>query len=256
MSEFEFISFERSDGRADLTMNHPPGNMMNAALLQEMLTALDRVRDDETLKVLVIRGANGTFCRGVAPGNLTMDEIGNLMPLYSRLFIYLNSIRGMILAVVEGEAFGTGCELTAFCDVTVAAEDARFGFPEITMGLFPPIATAILPRVIGRNRALDWILSGREVSAVEAKDAHLVTRTVPHRELHEFADVYADRIAGFSAPAIVLAKRAVDGALYSPIMEALKTTESTYMIDLMNSIDPHEGLKAKIEGREPVWRNR
>lgn len=256
MSDFKLIDFIRRDGRADLTLKNPPNNMITVEMLEEILNALDQIRDDDTLKVLVIRGSGGIFSGGVSPEDLTADRVGNLMPLYSRLYIYLNDIRGLTMAAVEGVAMGAGCELAAFCDVTIAAENARFGFPEIKLGLFPPIATAILPRIIGRNRTLDWILSGRDVSAVEASEANMVARTIPRVVLDEFIDNYADRIGKSSAPAVVLTKRAVDTALYTPAMEALRTTESTFMLDLMNCIDPHEGLKAGIEGRPPVWRNR
>ena len=256
MSDYKLIRFNRVDGRADLTLNNPPLNLLSAEMLEEIVHALDQVRDDDALKVLFIRGEGMIFCGGVKVEDIIADNIGALMPLYSRMYNHLNDIRGLTVAAVQGEAVGFGAELAAFCDVTIAAETARFSFPQITLGLFPPVATAILPRLFGRNRALDWIISGRQVSAKEAVESHMIARTIPDLVLMSYAESYVARVAGFSAPAVVLAKRAVDNALYTPAMEALRTTESTYMLDLMNSIDPHEGLKAKIEGREPVWKNR
>lgn len=256
MSDFQFINFRRQDGRADLTLNNPPRNLLGVDMLEEILDALEQIRDDETLKILTIQGSNHNFCGGVAIEDLTAERIGNIMPLYSRLYVYLNDIQGLLLAVVEGEALGFGCELAGFCDVAVAADSARFGFPEITLGLFPPIATATLPRIIGRNRALDWIISGRELTASEAFEAHYITRVIPSSKVDDFITEYVNRINNFSAAAVVLAKRAVDGGLYTDVMNAIRTTESTYMLDLMNSIDPHEGLKAKLEGRAPVWKDR
>ena len=256
MADYKFINFKREDGRADLTMNSLPHNLLSVEMLEELVDALDGLRDDETLKVLYIRGEGGVFCGGVQVEDLTADRIGSLMPLYTRMYSYLSSIRGLILAGVQGEAFGHGCELAAFCDVTIGSESALFGFPDIKLGLFPPIATAVLPRLVGRNRALDWIISGRTFTADEAAAGHLITRTIPDEVLGEYMDDYAEQVAKSSAPAIVLAKRAVDESMYEPVMEALRTTESTYMLDLMNCIDPHEGLQASISEREPVWRNR
>ncbi len=256
MADYKLIKFTRSDGRADLILNDPPENMLSVEMLEEIVSALDTIRDDDTLKVLLIRGEGGTFCSGVRTEDLMADRIGILMPNYSRMYDYLNKIRGLTIAAVSGKTIGFGAELASFCDVTFAADTAAFGFPHITMGVFPPIATAILPRLIGRNRALDWIVSGRSISAKEAVEAHMIARVIPSLVLSDYADRYADRVASFSAPAIVLAKKAVDDALYSPAMEALRVTEATYMSSLMNSLDPHEGLKASIEGRPPVWKDR
>lgn len=256
MPEFQRIKFREEEGRAQLILNNPSHNLLNTSMLEEILYALEPLRDNDAIKVLLIRGVGGVFCSGIATEDLMSDRIGALMPLYTRMFDYINGVHGLVVAAVEGEAIGPGLELAAFCDVTIGAETAKFAFPEIAMGLFPPIATAILPRLIGRNRALDWLVSGRTFSAHEAVEGHLLARTVPDDEMDAFIEDYVGRIASFSAQAIRLAKRAVDSALYIPVMEALKSTESTYMLDLMNSIDAQEGLRAKIENRSPVWRNR
>ncbi len=256
MSDFEFIKFNRDGGRADLKFSNPPHNLLTVEMLEEIVRALDTLRDDDTLKVLLIQGEGDTFCGGVRTEDIMADSIGALMPLYSRVYNHLNDIRGVTVSAVLGEASGFGCELAAFCDVCIAADNAMFSFPQIQLGLFPPIATAILPRLIGRNRAIDWIVSGRRVTAKEAAEASMVARTIPDLALSQYANAYAERINHFSAPAVVLAKRAVDQALYTPAMDALRATESLYMLDLMNSLDPTEGLKASLEDRDPVWKNK
>lgn len=256
MADYNWINFSSEEGRADLTLNSLPHNLLSVEMLEEIVDALNGLRDDETLKVLYIRGEGNTFCGGVQAERLTADRIGALMPLYTRMYSYLMSIRGLILAGIEGEALGHGCELAAFCDVAIASESATFGFPNIKLGLFPPIATAILPRMVGRNQALDWIISGRTFSADEAVTGRLITRTMPDEVIKEYMDEYVDQIAKSSAPAIVLAKRVVNESMDEPMLEALRITESTYMLDLMDCIDPHEGLAASIAERVPVWRNR
>ncbi len=256
MSEYKFIRFTNENGRADMVLNSPPLNLLSVDMLEEIVKALNEIRDDDSLKALKISAAGSIFCGGSKLEDLTSDTIGTMMPLYSRLYNYLNDVRGLTVAVIQGEAIGFGAELAAFCDVAIAADSAFFSFPQISMGLFPPIATAILPRLIGRNRTLDWIVSGRKISATEAVQSKMIARIVPELVLYDYSERYVSRVAGFSAPAVVLAKRAVDSALYTPAMEALRATESTYMLDLMNSLDPHEGIKAAIEGRKPVWKNR
>ncbi len=253
---YQYIQFSRDEGRANITFNRPGGNFFNTQMLEEIVDALDGLRDDESLKVLVLTGANGTFCQGIEPKALQADQVGLLMPHYTKMYDLLNEIKGLVIAGVEGDALGAGCELVCFCDVVIASHNSRFGFPEVSMGLFPPIATAVLPKLLGRSRALDWIISSEMFSAERAHQVHLVTRVKLDDKLAEAVDNYANRVASFSAPAVTLAKQAVDGALYSSAMDALHHTESTYMLDLMNSIDPHEGIKAVIEGRDPVWRNK
>ena len=256
MDEYKYINFERTDGRADLTLTSLPHNLLSVEMLEEMLSALDGLRDDDTLKVLLIRGEGGIFCGGVQVDDLTAERIGSFMPIYTRSYGFLNSIRGLVVAAIEGEALGHGCELAGFCDVTIAAESARFGFPSIKRGPFPPVAAATPPRLVGRNRVVTWVNSGRSSTAIEAVEGHLITKTIPEAVMNKYVDSYVEDIAGYSAPAVVLAKRAVDAAMYVPVMEALTASESTYMLDLLSCLDPHEGLRASIEERQPVWKNR
>lgn len=256
MSSYQWIEYHRTQYRADLIIKNPPKNLLRAELLEEMVGVLESVKDDESLKVLVVKGYGAHFCSGYDWSELTQERVGFFMPLYTRLYHFLNQIKGVTIASVKGEAMGPGAELATFCDITFAARGSRFGFPELRAGIFPPIATAVLPRLSGRNRALDWLFSAKPFTAQEALEGHLVARVLPDEDLDDFVDDYAARLATLSGPAILLTKRAVDGALYSPVMEALKVTESTFMIDLMNCLDPHEGITATIEGRVPVWKNR
>jgi len=256
MSNYRFIRFDHKQFRADLVFNRPAKNKLNFEMLEELVDALGQVREDETLKVLTIRGASGTFCGGLEREERTAERVGLTMPLFMRMFDYLNDIHGITIAAIQGEAVDGGFELAAFCDVNFATESAVFQHPEITFGHYPPIAAAILPRLVGRNRAVDWILSGDKISSREAYRAGLVTRMVREGELMDEVNRYANKIIKYSAPAIVWAKRSIDASLYSPAMEAMRSSESTYMVELMKNFDPHEGLKAVIEGREPKWRDK
>ncbi len=256
MGDYRFIKFARTKDRADLILNRPPRNLLNIELLEETVDALGKAREDESLKVLVISGAGGNFSGGIELHERTSERVGLIMPLFTRMFDYLNEICGLTIAAVEGEVSDGGFELAAFCDVCIATEGTIFWHPEISFGLYPPIAAAILPRLVGRNRALDWIISGDKISSREAYRAGMINRMVRDGELMTEVDRYADKIASYSAPAVIWAKRAIDRSLYTPAMEAMRTSESTYMIELLNNIDPHEGLSAAIEGREPKWRDK
>lgn len=256
MDVYNLIQFEREGSRADLVLNNPPHNKLNIQMLEEINSALEPIRDDESFKILTIRGSGDSFSTGFITEELQAENIGILMPLYSQMFTLLNSIHGINLAVVNGQALGSGCELAAFCDIIFAGESAQFGFPEISLGLFPPIAVAVLPKLIGRQNTIDWIVSGDIFNADQAHQTQLISRIIPDNRLIEEADKFARRITTLSAPALFLAKRAVDSSLDATVMEAIRMSESTYMLDLMNSLDPHEGIKAAIEGRQPVWRDK
>ncbi len=256
MSDYQFIKFSRTKGRADLILNRPPRNLLNVEMLEEIVDALGEAREDESLKALVIKGASNNFCGGIELRERTSERVGLIMPLFTRMFSYLNEICGLTIAAVEGEVSDGGFEIAAFCDVCIATEGSTFCHPEISFGQYPLIAAAILPRLVGRNRALDWIISGDRISSREAYRAGMINRLVRDGELMTEVDRYADKIASYSAPSVVWAKRAVDRSLYAPAMEAMRTSESTYMIELLNNIDPHEGLSAAIEGRPPRWRDK
>ncbi len=256
MSETQFIDYRRVGGRADLTLKRPPRNVLNGQMLEQMVKVVEPLREDDELKLLVIHGSPTTFCGGIELEELTTENVGLFMPNYTRLFDIINGIKGVVIAGIRGEAFGAGCELACFADITIASNTAKFCFPDTKIGLFPMIATAVLPRLVGRNRAFDWIFSSRLIAAEEALSHDLISRLVPDDKLDSFVEEYAARIMSLSGATIECTKRAIDGALYVPVMEGLKKTESTYMIDLMNSIDPHEGIRAAMEGRSPVWRNR
>jgi cyclohexa-1,5-dienecarbonyl-CoA hydratase len=249
------VRLNHQGSRADLTLNRPPKNLLNVEMLEQLVNHLDHLREDESLKVLVIKGAAGVFCSGIELGARTTEEAGVLMPVFTRVFDFINQIRGITIAVVEGEASDGGFELASYCDIVFAADSATFCLPEITLGLFPPIAAAILPRLVGRNKTIEWLVSGNRITAQEAMDAGLVNRVWPAGRLQDEAEKFAARVNSFSAPAVVWTKRAIDRGLYAPVRDGMRSSESIYMLELMRNLDPHEGIKAAIEGRKPNWRN-
>jgi len=249
------VTLNRSGSRAEITINRPPRNLLNVEVLEELVTTLKHMREDETLKILVMRGANSTFCGGIELIERTREHAGLMMPLFTQIFDFMNQIRGLTVALVEGEAHDGGFELASFCDVVFAADNATFQHPEITYGLFPPIAAAVLPRLIGRNRTLEWILTGELISAKEAHDAGLVNRIWHKDKVNIEIEKFVQKVDSLSAPAVIWTKRAVDRSLYAPVMEGMRMSESIYMLELMRNLDPHEGIKAALEGKKPVWRN-
>jgi cyclohexa-1,5-dienecarbonyl-CoA hydratase len=161
-----------------------------------------------------------------------------------------------VLAVVEGVASGAGCELAAFCDMVIASDNARFLQPEIKLGVFPPMGAVVYPRVIGPKRAMELLLSGEAVTAQQALTMGLVNRVVPKASLKEAADALAQRLAEQSGPVLSLMKRVIFEGTWAPFEEALKRSQDIYLNQLFELQDSQEGLRALVEKRKPVWKNK
>jgi cyclohexa-1,5-dienecarbonyl-CoA hydratase len=160
------------------------------------------------------------------------------------------------VAVVDGAALGGGCELVVACDIVIASERARFGQPEINLGVFPPVAALLLPRVIGEKRARELILTGELIDAPEALRLGLVNYVVPHAQLTQKTEEILSRLRELSAPALELTRRALDVGRGWSFKEVLDRVENLYLNELMKTEDAQEGVRAFMEKRKPVWRNR
>ncbi len=204
----------------------------------------------------MLRGGDGTFCQGMDLGDHDRGRLQRLLQVYSRIFETLRMMDMVSVAAVEGKAWGSGFELALGCNLIVAAEDASFRLPEIDRGIIPHIATIILPRVVPRRRAMEWILTGNEIAASELADFGLVNRLFPPDGFDAGLDRFVGELTAKSGPVLQLAKRAQYEAYYSTYEEALYRVQNLYLRELMELEDPAEGVRAHLEGREPEWRDR
>ncbi|MBI1983113.1 MAG: enoyl-CoA hydratase/isomerase family protein, partial [Acidobacteria bacterium] len=157
---------------------------------------------------------------------------------------------------VDGLAQGGGCELAAFCDIVIATENARFLQPEIKLGVFPPMGAVVYPRVIGPKHAMELLLTAEPISAQQALIMGLVNRVVPRAALKETVDSLVKRIADQSTPVLQLLKRVVFEGTWRPFEQALKRSQDIYLNQLFELEDSQEGLRALVEKRKPVWKNK
>jgi len=255
-SEYASIACDVQEGVARITLNRPPLNILNIAMMQEINSALDALGSRADAKVLVIDHEGKAFSAGVDIKDHTAEKVDAMIEVLHRIFQLLGALELPTLAVVKGPALGAGCELATFCDMVLASQQATFGVPEIKVGVFPPIAAAVLPRLIGRNRALEMIFTGEVVGAEEARQMGLVNRVFPAEGFREKVDEFIAKLTSLSAPVLKLAKRAVDRGLYLSVTEAMSKAEEIYLDDLMRTEDAHEGLQAFLEKRKPHWKNR
>lgn len=249
---YRHVRFEPGPA-ARLILDRPPVNVLTVAMLDELAAAVEAAAGHGETRALVLTGAGKAFCAGVDVADHTEDRVEAMIHAFARAVRAILAVELPVVAVLNGAALGGGLELALACDLIVARADAKLGQPEIRLGVFPPVAAALLPRRIGTQRALDLILTGRTITAGEGVEMGLVTRAVPAPELETEVADYTAQLTGLSRPVLALAKRAVLEGLDDPLVDALDHADRLYLQDLMELSDPHEGLAAFTEKREPVW---
>jgi len=242
-----------------LTLNRPKAlNALNDALMDELGAALLAFDADPDIGAMVITGSEKAFAAGADIG--AMKDL-SYMEAYASDFITRNwetlrRIRKPVIAAVAGYALGGGCELAMMCDILVAAETARFGQPEIKLGIIPGAGgTQRLPRAVGKAKAMDLVLTGRLMDAAEAERAGLVSRVVPADKLLDEAIEMATVIASMSLPSVMMAKEAVNRAFETPLAEGMQF-ERRLFHSLFGTQDQKEGMEAFIAKRPPSFQHK
>jgi cyclohexa-1,5-dienecarbonyl-CoA hydratase len=256
MTEFRCIRYLEDYDVARLILARPPLNIMTVEMMREMAVALERAAGRSGLKALVLSGEGRAFSAGVAIEEHRGDRVKEMLEAFHDLFRRLRALTCVTLAAVRGPALGGGAELATFCDVVVAADDATLGQPEIKLGVFAPVAALHYPRRIGVARTLSLLLSGEVLGAAEAARIGLVDAVVPADRFAEAVESQLTRFRARSAAVLRLTKRAVTESLDTPFDVALGALEDRYHHELMTTEDAAEGLRAFLEKRTPVWRDR
>jgi enoyl-CoA hydratase len=239
-------------------LNRPAAlNALNMALKAELSQAIDAFEADDGIGCMLITGSEKAFAAGadikeMADKTFIEAYLGNFAGTWDRA----SRARKPIVAAVAGFALGGGCELAMQCDIIIAADNAKFGQPEIKLGVIPGIGgTQRLTRAVGKAKAMELILTGRMMDAAEAERAGLVARVVPADKLMEEAMKVAETIATMSLPSVLAAKEAVCRAFESSLAEGVIFERRTFHA-LFATEDQKEGMKAFIEKRKPAWKNR
>ncbi len=247
-------------GRVGLvTLNRPKVlNALNDSLMNELGDALAAFDADEAIGAIVITGNDKAFAAGADIGVMKDRSFRDVyMGQYiTRNWERLRSIRKPVIAAVAGYALGGGCELAMMCDILIAAETAKFGQPEIKLGIIPGAGgTQRLPRAVGKAKAMDLVLTGRMMDAAEAERSGLVSRVVSADKLLEEALAAAAQIAEFSLPSVMMAKEAVNRAYESPLAEGMLFERRVFHA-LFATEDQKEGMAAFVEKRKPKFKHR
>jgi cyclohexa-1,5-dienecarbonyl-CoA hydratase len=251
------ILVRRDGSAATVTLNRPPLNILDIPTIARLGEVIAELAADPGLTVIVLRGAGDrAFSVGVAVQDHTPDKVVPMLESLHGTIRRLRDLEAVTVAAVQGHCLGGGMELALSCDLMIATEESRFAQPEIELGCYPPVASALLPSRIGAGLTLDLALTGRTLTCEDAERLGLVTRRVPTGRLDEAVQELAAQIAAKSVPVVRLAKKAVRAGRDLPFSEALAETERIYKEELLPLEDMAEGTAAFLEKRRPVWRNR
>lgn len=248
------VLLEKDGGLARMTLDHPPLNVLDIPMMEEMADVLGGVAADPDVSVLVVTGAGRAFCAGVDVADHTADRVSKMLGVFHAVIERIRALPVPVVAAVNGAALGGGCELLLAADIVLARSGAKIGQPEIRLGVFPPVAAVLMPRLTGLQATMDLILSGRTLRAEEAYELGLVSRVIPADDFEREVEAYVKGLSSLSAPVLRLTKRVVLEGLGVPVGTAMKQAESLYLNELMALDDPHEGIAAFVENRPPTWK--
>jgi cyclohexa-1,5-dienecarbonyl-CoA hydratase len=237
-----------------ISLTNPDSNVLDRAVILALSDLFSRAEKENGLRAICLDGTGPNFSYGASVEEHLPGQVREMLETFHGLFRAMASSDKVLLAAVHGHCLGGGMELAAFCHRVFATPDARLGQPEIRLGVFPPVASVILPERMGRGPAEDLCLTGRLLSAEEARSVGLVDEVIP--DPTAAALDYARRyLLPHSASSLRWAARAIRRGYYRRVLGELEALERMYLDDLMGTADAVEGIEAFVEKREPQWRN-
>jgi cyclohexa-1,5-dienecarbonyl-CoA hydratase len=253
---FSTIQFHPGPRVASIVLNRPPLNIINMEMLDELNAAWSEVEDLKA-QVAVFSGAGDrAFSAGVDVADHARERIETMLEKFHRLVLRIRKSDCMSIAAIHGHTLGGGAELAMMCDLVVASDDAQIGQPEIALGCYPPVAVAYLPGAIGFHKASELVLLGEPVSALEAERLGIINKVTGRDQLSETVDAFVDKLLSKSSAVLAVTKRALREAAGYHFEEALGRAQELYTRELARTEDIEEGLKAFLEKRPPLWKNR
>jgi cyclohexa-1,5-dienecarbonyl-CoA hydratase len=254
---YQNIHFRIEDRVGRITFARPPLNVLNIVMMREITRALGECAQRELVAIVFEADKScRAFSAGVAVEDHVQDTIFQMLDAFHSIFRLLEQLAKPTIALVDGAALGGGCELVAACDIVIASDRSRFGQPEIKLGVFPPVAAVLLPRIIGEKRARELILTGEIIDAMEAGRLGLCNHIVPGPHLEpKLLEVLA-KLRELSGTSLTFARQSLDLGRGRSIEEALDEQENIYLHELMKTQDANEGVKAFMEKRKAVWKHR
>jgi len=254
--QFQYLKLCMDGSVARMTLNRPEHNLLNEAFLRELADGITIAGETPAVKLIVLDSACKVFCGGIDIGEYTSQRVFQMLDAFHAAFAAMLEVAKPVICVVNGPAIGGGAELAAFGDLVIATPKARFAQPEISIGVFPPLASTILPFLVGPKRALEIVLTGEAITAERALELGLVNRLVPEAKLEQAVNDLTERITAHSGPVLTMAKKAILGGMGLSLRDGMKNSMNIFLNELYRLEDSQEGLRALVEKRKPNWKNR
>jgi len=253
---FARIALDFAPPVACLTLANPPVNIIDFAMMDELVAALEQIEQRPEISIIVLAGSERAFSVGVDVKAHTPDKVPEMLGKFHSVIRSLLATRKLTIAAVRGNCLGGGAELALVCDLIYTSAAATWGFPEITLACFPPVAAVALSAVVGQKRAADLVLTGRIFKGDEAVAMGLANAAVTDAEVEGEVQKAVARAAKLSPAALAMAKKAFYAWDAIHLDKGLARAEKIYIDELMATDDAREGIRAFIEKRQPAWKGK
>jgi cyclohexa-1,5-dienecarbonyl-CoA hydratase len=250
------ITFEVATPVARIQLNNPRHNVIDVTMMEELAAVLSEIEARSDLSTVVLSGSGKSFSVGVEVADHTPDKVATMLAKFHAVVRALVSTKKVTIAAVQGHCLGGGAELAMVCDIVYTATGAGWGFPEIKLGCYPPVAAAALAALVGQKHAADLILTGRTISGREAASIGLANRALSEIEIETAVQETTNQLAKLSPAALAVAKKAMYGWDSIHFDKGLARAEKIYLDELMKVEDMREGINAFLEKRQPVWKGK
>ena len=255
-TRFSRIALDRRAPAARITLAHPPLNVIDIAMMEELTQALTEIEANPQILAVIFSGSQKAFSVGVDVAAHTPDKVEGMLAKFHAVIRALVASKKVTIAAVHGHCLGGGAELSMVCDLVYTSELATWGFPEIKLGCFPPVAATALAALVGPKQAADLILTGRSITGREAAGIGLANAVVPEIDLEHTVQETVAHLARLSPVALAVAKKAIYTWDSIHFDKGLARAEKIYFEDLMKTEDSREGINAFLEKRQPVWKGK
>jgi cyclohexa-1,5-dienecarbonyl-CoA hydratase len=256
LTKFSRITLDLEPPVARIVLSNPPLNVIDIPMMEELADALTEIEARIEISVLIIRGSQRAFSGGVDVAAHTPDKVEEMLAKFHGVIRTLVATEKVTIAAVHGHCLGGGAELAMVCDLAYTSELATWGFPEIKLACYPPVAVTALAALVGQKHAADLVLTGRSITGREAASIGLANAVVPEIDLDRTVQEAVHHLSQLSPAALAITKKAIYAWDSIHFDKGLARAEKTYLDELIKTEDAAEGISAFLEKRPPVWKGK
>jgi cyclohexa-1,5-dienecarbonyl-CoA hydratase len=250
------IKTETKGAVARVHLAHPPVNVIDIPMMEELRAVLAELEKRPDVTAIVLSGSEKAFSAGVDIPSHTRDKVAGMLEKFHAVIRAMAASQKVLIAAVKGSCLGGGAEMALLCDIVVTANDAQWGFPEISLACYPPVAAVALAAAVGQKRAAELVLTGKTISGAEATQIGLANMVCNARQVDARVQEVTARLAELSPQALALAKKALYAWDAIHFDKGLARAEKIYLEELVKTADCEEGVKAWMEKRKPSWKGK